>query len=55
MTEDLKELRNIRKLLILLLTANKVDQGEIAKVLGVKQPAISKMLNPKEEKDADSD
>jgi predicted transcriptional regulator len=49
---ETKELRDIKKLLILLLQANKVDQREIAKVLGITQPAISMMLNPKEKKDA---
>ncbi len=52
-SEELKELRNIRKLLILLLRANEVGQDEIAKALGVTQPAISQMLNPKGKKDAE--
>lgn len=51
MSEELKELRNIKKLLILLLQANKVDQGVIAKTLGVSQPAVSQMLNPKGKND----
>ena len=55
MSEELKELRNIKKLIILLLRANEVEQGDIAKVLGVKQPAVSKMLNPKGEENAEED
>ena len=51
MTEELKELKNIKKLLILLLQENKVDQKDIARALGVSQPAVSQMLNPKETKD----
>ncbi len=53
MSDELKELRNIKKLLILLLEANKVDQREIAKALGISQPAVSQMLNPKGNKDAE--
>jgi predicted XRE-type DNA-binding protein len=45
--EELKELRTIKKLLILLLMKNKASQDEIAKVLGVDQSAISHMINPK--------
>ncbi|MDV3278687.1 MAG: hypothetical protein LYZ69_09545 [Nitrososphaerales archaeon] len=51
MTDELNELRDIKKLLVLLLQANKVDQGNIAKALGVKQPAVSKMLSRKGKKD----
>jgi predicted transcriptional regulator len=47
MSDELKELRTIRKLLILLLMKNKASQEEIAKVLGVDQSAISHMINPK--------
>jgi predicted transcriptional regulator len=47
MGEELKELRAIKKLLILLLMKNKVGQGEVAKALGVDQSAISRMINPK--------
>jgi predicted XRE-type DNA-binding protein len=46
-SEELKELRIIKKLLILLLMKNKASQDEIAKVLGVDQSAISHMINPK--------
>jgi len=45
--EELRELRTIKKLLILLLMKNKASQDEIAKVLGVDQSAISHMINPK--------
>lgn len=47
MTEELKELKNIKKLLILLLKSNDVQVEQIAKVLGVDRSAISHMLNPK--------
>ncbi len=48
MSDELIELRNIKKLLVLLLMSNKVDQDKIAKALGAKdQSAISHMLNPK--------
>lgn len=50
MSEQLKELRNIKKLLVMLLMANKVDQGEIAKALGISQPAVSMMISAKEKK-----
>jgi len=46
-SEELKELRTIKKLLILLLMKNKASQDEIAKVLGVDQSAISHMINPR--------
>ncbi len=46
-SEELKELRTIKKLLILLLMKNKASQDEIAKLLGVDQSAISHMINPK--------
>jgi predicted XRE-type DNA-binding protein len=55
LSEELKELRNIKKLLILLLQANKVDQREIAKVLGLTQQSISLMLNPKGKKNAEKE
>ena len=55
MSEELKELRNIQKLLILLLEANEVGQDEIAKALGVSQPAVSQMLNPKGKKSAEEE
>ena len=45
--EELRELRTIKKLLILLLMKNKASQDEIAKGLGVDQSAISHMINPK--------
>jgi DNA-directed RNA polymerase specialized sigma subunit len=50
MSEELKELRDIKKLLILLLKANKVDQREIAEVLGLTEGRISQLLNPKGKK-----
>jgi len=46
-TEELEELRNIKKLLILLLKANDVDQREVAKVLGVTPGRVSQLMNPK--------
>lgn len=56
MSEDLKkELRDIKKLLILHLLKNEVGQDEIAKVLGVSQPAVSQMLNPKGKKGAEEE
>lgn len=50
--DELKELRDIKKLLILLLEANDVDQRKIAAALGVTQSAISHLVNPKGEKGA---
>jgi predicted XRE-type DNA-binding protein len=47
LTEELKELKNIKKLLVLLLKSNDFQVEQIAKVLGVDQSAISHMLNPK--------
>jgi len=55
MNEELAELRQIKKLLILLLRANKVDQREIAKVLGVTESAISHMLKPKGKRNAEEE
>jgi predicted XRE-type DNA-binding protein len=52
MNEELKELRDIKKILILLAEANEVDQEEIATALGVSSSAISHLLNPKEKKNA---
>jgi DNA-directed RNA polymerase specialized sigma subunit len=53
MSEELKELKDIKKLLILLLKANKVDQKEIAAVLGVTEGRVSQLLNPKGKKDVE--
>ncbi len=50
MSDELRELRNIKKLLILLLQAHEVDQGNIAKALGISQPAVSQMMNPRGKK-----
>lgn len=47
MEDELKELRDIKKLLILLAVKNEVSVNEIAKTLGVDQSAISHLLNPK--------
>jgi len=47
LSDELKELRTIKNLLILLLMKNKASQDDIAKVLGVDQSAISHMINPK--------
>ena len=50
MSDEIKELRNIKKLLIMLLIQNDAKINDIARVLGVDQSAISHMLNPKGEK-----
>ncbi len=50
--DELEELRDIKKLMILLLEANEVGQDEIAGALGVTQSAVSHLLNPKERKHA---
>ena len=50
--EELEELKDIKKLLILLLEANDVDQDDIADALGVTQSAVSHLLNPKEKRHA---
>jgi DNA-binding transcriptional ArsR family regulator len=47
MSEQLKELRDIKKLLILLAVKKEVSVNEIARTLGVDQSAISHLLNPK--------
>jgi predicted transcriptional regulator len=47
MKEELKELRDIKKLLILIAVKNEVSVNEIAKILGVDQSAVSHLLNPK--------
>jgi Mn-dependent DtxR family transcriptional regulator len=45
----LKELRNIKKLLVLWLSKNKVTNVEMARSLGVNESAVRKMLKPEEE------
>jgi len=50
MNEELDELRSIKKLLILLLKANDVDQQDVARVLGVTEGRVSQILNPKGDK-----
>ena len=56
MSEELKkELRDIKKLLVLHLVKNDVGQDDIARVLGVSQPAVSQMLNPKGKKNVQED
>jgi len=52
MSEELRELRDIKKLLILLLKANDVGQKDIARVLGVTEGRVSQILNPKGEANA---
>jgi hypothetical protein len=52
MSEELKELRTIKKLLMLLLLKSDATNVEIAKTLGVDESAIRHMLNPREEKSA---
>lgn len=49
MTSELKELQDIKRLLILLLQANKVAQPEIAKALGITDRQVRRLLNPKAE------
>ena len=55
MSDEIKELRNIKKLLVMLLIQNDVKATEIAKALGVDKSAITHMLNPKGEKGAQED
>ncbi len=40
----LKELEDIKKLLMLALLRDGVSQGDLAKALGVSQPTISRMF-----------
>lgn len=47
MSAELKELRDIKRLLILLLEANKVGQQEIADALGISDRRVRQLLNPK--------
>lgn len=50
---ELKELKYIRNLLILIAEANHVDQDNIGKALGgISQSAVSHMINPKGTKSA---
>ncbi|MGD0477739.1 MAG: hypothetical protein ABSB29_06195 [Nitrososphaerales archaeon] len=51
MPNEIDELRDIKKLLILLLKANDVDQRDVARVLGITEGRVSQILNPKGEKD----
>ena len=53
MSKELKELQDIKKLLILLLQANKVTQPEIAKTLGISDRRIRQLLSPKVETNAE--
>lgn len=52
MTNDdvVKELRDIKRLLVLLLQVNKVDQGAISRALRISQPAVSQMMSLKGKK-----
>lgn len=50
MSRELKELRDIKRLLILSLKSSDVEINDIADVLGVDQSAISHLLNPKKSK-----
>lgn len=45
--ELLEQVNTIRNLIVLLLIRLEVKGGEIAKVLGVSQGQLSKMLHPK--------
>ena len=47
MNDQLKELRDIKKLLVLIAVKNEASVNEVAKTLGVDQSAISHLLNPK--------
>jgi len=51
-SDEVKELKSIKKLLIMLLKVNKVKDEEIARVLGVDRSTITHVLNPKSEKGA---
>jgi predicted transcriptional regulator len=51
-SDEIRELRNIKKLLIMLLIQNDVKVGEIARALGVDQSAVSHMLSPRGVKNA---
>jgi predicted transcriptional regulator len=51
-SKQVKELRDIKKLLVLLLESNSVDQVKIAGALGITHQAVSKMIKPKDEKHA---
>jgi predicted ArsR family transcriptional regulator len=51
MSEELKELRTIKKLLVLLLTKNEATNVEIAKTLGVDESVVRRILSPRGEKD----
>jgi predicted ArsR family transcriptional regulator len=53
MNSETKELQDIKKLLMLLLQANKVSQTEIAKALGITDRQVRRLLNPRGEKDAE--
>jgi len=47
MSEELKELEDIKRLLILLLQANKVNQTDIGKALGITDRQVRNLLNQK--------
>jgi transcriptional antiterminator len=53
LTGELKELQDIKRLLILLLQANKVSQPEIAKALGVSDRHLRRLMSQKEGQDAE--
>jgi biotin operon repressor len=54
LSAELKELRDIKRLLILLLEANKVSQQDIADALGVSDRRV-RQLKTSKEKAADQD
>jgi DNA-directed RNA polymerase specialized sigma24 family protein len=51
LTAELDELQDIKRLLILLLQANKVSQPQIAKTLGITDRQVRRLLNPGGERD----
>lgn len=55
MSAELKELRDIKRLLILLAQANKVSQQEIAKALGISDRRVRQLINPKGQGDAEEE
>lgn len=55
MSAELKELRDIKRLLILLLEANKVSQQDIANALGVSDRRVRQLINPGELRETKED
>lgn len=55
MSGETKELQDIKRLLILLLQANKVKQPEIAKALGITDRQVRRLINSRERPNAEED